>query len=189
MSRKIYWERTIVTTVLFVLLAVGGGLLMWGSSFAKNYVHDQLVEQKISFPAKGSPGFDAKTFPGLQRYAGQAVDNGPKAKAFANQYIKVHLQETTPQHYTYSQASTASRANPSDTKLAAAVQTLFRGETLRGLLLNAWGWSVVGSIAGWTAWGAFAGAALVLFALIMGLTHPAWVGVEREEESKVRLAA
>jgi hypothetical protein len=189
MSRKIYWERTIVTSVLFLLLAVGGGLLMWGGSFARGYVHDQLAEQKITFPAKGSPGFDAKTYPGLQRYAGQAVDNGPKAKAYANQYIKVHLAEMTPTHMTYSQASTASRANPTDTKLAAAVQNLFRGETLRGLLLNAWGWSVVGSIAGFTAWAAFAGAALTLVALFFGLTHPALAGVEAEEDRKVRLAA
>jgi hypothetical protein len=189
MSRKIYWERTIVTSVLFLLLAIGGGLLMWGSNFAHNYVHDQLAEQKISFPAKGSAGFDAKTYPGLQRYAGQAVDNGPKAKAFANQYIKVHLYEATPQHYTYSQASTASRANPKDTALANTVQTLFRGETLRGLLLNAWGWSVVGSIAGWTAWGAFAGAAMVLFALILGLTHPRWASLGAEEKAEVRMAA
>jgi len=189
MSRKVYWERAIVTSVLFLLLAIGGGLLMWGANFSHNYVHDQLVEQKITFPAKGSPGFDAKTYPGLQQYAGQTVDNGPKAKAFANEYIKVHLAETTPQHYTYSQASTISRANPSDTKMAAAVQTLFRGETLRGLLLNAWGWSVVGTIAGYSAWGAFAGAALVLVALIMGLAHPRWAGADIESESTVRLAA
>lgn len=190
-SKRIYWERTAVTTVLFLLLAIGGGLLLWGSNFSKNYVHDQLVAQKITFPAKGSAGFDAKEFPGLQRYAGQTVDNGPKAKAFANQYIKAHLDALTPTHMTYSEASAASRANPTDTKLAANVQTLFRGETLRGLLLNAWGWSVVGSIAGYTAFGAFAGAAIVLLALIYGLTHPelAMVADDKRERESVKMAA
>ena len=48
-------------------------------------VHDQLAEQKIQFPPKGSPALDPKEFPGLQRYAGEGVDNGPKAKAYADQ--------------------------------------------------------------------------------------------------------
>lgn len=187
--RRTYWIRATVTSVLFLLLAVGGGLLMWGSNFSKDYVHDQLVAQKIFFPAKGAQGFSAKEFPGLQKYAGQQVDNGPKAKAYANQYIGAHLKATN-NGKTYSETSAASRANPSDTKLAAAVQTLFRGETLRGLLLNAWGWSVVGSIAGYAAWGAFAGAAIVLVALIFGLTHPEMAGVRKGEgEEPIRLAA
>src|SRR4051794_13831027 len=96
--RVIHWLKTvpalaIIGSILFLVLAIGGGLLLWGSNFANNMVHDQLSEQKISFPAKGSPGFDAKTYPGLQQYAGQSVDNGVKAKAYANEYIKVHLSE------------------------------------------------------------------------------------------------
>ena len=164
-------RRAIVEAVIVLVLAVGGGLLAWGGSFATDMVHDQLADQRISFPEKGSPGFDAKEYPGLQQYAGQMVDNGPKAKAYANEYIKVHLQATAGGK-TYSEVSSLSRANPTDTKLAGQVQTLFRGETLRGLLLYAWGWSVVGSIALLTAWAAFAGAAVVLMALIYGLVRP-----------------
>ena len=89
MLTKAHTRRTAVELVLFLLLAVGGGLLFWGGSFAKNMVHDQLNDQKISFPAKGTPALDPKEFPGLQRYAGQAVDNGPKAKAYAE---PVHRQ-------------------------------------------------------------------------------------------------
>jgi len=164
-------RRAVAAAVLFLVLAIGGSLLYWGGSFAHNMVHDQLVDQKISFPAKGSAGFDAKEFPGLQRYAGQLVDNGPKAKAFANQYIAAHLK-TTNNGKTYSETSAESRANPNDAAMAAKVQTLFRGETLRGLLLYAWGWSVVGSIALWTAYGAFIGALIVLAALIYGFVRP-----------------
>jgi hypothetical protein len=130
-------------------------------------VHNQLTEQKISFPAKGSPGLDPKEFPGLQRYAGQTVDSGPKAKAYADQFIAVHLKGIGGGQ-TYSQVSAASLADPTNTKLAGEVQTLFRGETLRGLLLYAWGWSVVGEIALWVAYAAMLGAASVLLALIAG---------------------
>ena len=97
-------------------------------------VHDQLMDQKISFPAKGTPSLDPKEFPGLQRYAGQRVDSGPKAKAYANQFIAKHL-ETIAGGKTYSEVSALAQANPTDAKLAAQAQTLFRGETLRGLLL------------------------------------------------------
>ncbi|MBV8161455.1 MAG: hypothetical protein JO265_11080, partial [Acidimicrobiia bacterium] len=99
-------RRLVVEVVLFMLLAVGGGLLFWGSNFAHNMVHNQLADQKISFPAKGSPALDPKEFPGLQRYAGQAVDNGPKAKAYADQFIAAHLKSVAGGK-TYSQVSTA----------------------------------------------------------------------------------
>ena len=164
-------RRAAVEAVLAVVLLVGGGLLLWGGNFAAGMVHDQLGAQKISFPAKGAANFDAKTYPGLQQYAGQAVDNGPKAKAYANEFIAVHLQKTGGGQ-TYSQLSAKAQQNPTDTKLAAQVQTMFRGETLRGLLLYAWGWSVVGHIASIVAWAAFAGAAVVLLALAYGLLRP-----------------
>src|SRR5262249_885751 len=145
---KVHTRRAAVELVLFLLLAVGGGLLMWGSNFATNMVHDQLAAQKIVFPPKGSEGLSPKEFPGLQRYAGQAVDNGPKAKACADQFIATHLKGVAGGQ-TYSQVSAASLADPTNTKLAGQAQTLFRGETLRGLLLYAWGWSVVAMIAFW----------------------------------------
>jgi hypothetical protein len=166
------WLRTVPTlviigSVLFLVLSIGSGLLLWGSGFAHHMVHSQLSEQQITFPPKGSAGLDPKEFPGLQRYAGQAVDNGAKAKAYADQFIKVHL-EGIAGGKTYSQVSAASLANPNDAKLAGQTQTLFRGETLRGLLLYAWGWSVVGEIAYWVGLGALLGAIAVLLALALG---------------------
>lgn len=166
------WLRTVPTlviigSVLFLVLSVGSGLLLWGSGFAHDMVHNQLSEQKIQFPPKGSAGLDPAEFPGLQRYAGQAVDNGPKAKAYADQFIKVHLKGVA-NGQTYSEVSSQSLAHPDDTALAGKVQTLFRGETLRGLLLYAWGWSVVGQIAYWTGLAAALGALVVLFALGLG---------------------
>jgi hypothetical protein len=165
------WLKTvpslaIIGAILFLVLSVGGGLLLWGSNFAHNMVHNQLSDQKISFPPKGE-ALDAKEFPGLQRYAGQAVDNGPKAKAYADQFIKAHLAAVA-DGKTYSEVSSLSRAKPDDEALAGQVQTLFRGETLRGLLLYAWGWSVVGMIAFWTGLAALLGALGVLGALMLG---------------------
>ena len=170
MLKKMHTRTAAVEAVLFLVLVIGGSLLIWGSNFGTNMVHDQLSAQKISFPAKGSPGLDPAEFPGLQRYAGQAVDNGPKAKAYADQFIAAHLKAASGGK-TYSEVSSAAQKAPTDAKLAAQVQTLFRGETLRGLLLYAWGWSVVSHIAGLAAYAAFAGALVVLAALVSGILH------------------
>jgi len=157
----------IIGAILFFVLAVGGTLLLWGSNFADNMVHDQLAAQKIVFPQKGAANFSPQEFPGLQQYAGQSVDNGPKAKAYANQFIAKHLVGIGGGK-TYSELSAQSLANPNDAKLAATVQTMFRGETLRGLLLYAWGWSVVGMIAYWVGIAAWLGAIGVAGALVLG---------------------
>jgi hypothetical protein len=169
--RATNWFKTVpalvlIGSMLFLVLAVGGGLLLWGSNFANNMVHNQLSEQKIVFPPKG-PALDAKEFPGLQKYAGQTVDNGPKAKAYADQFIKVHLKQIAGGK-TYSEVSAQSRANPDDKALEGQVQTLFRGETLRGLLLNVWGWATVGAIAYWVGIAALLGAIAVFGALVLG---------------------
>lgn len=156
-----------VGVVLFLVLAVSSGLLMWGANFGKTMVSDQLAEQRITFPAAGSPALNPAEFPGLQQYAGQVVDSGPKAKAYANEFIAVHLDKIG-RGKTYSEVSAAAQAAPTDAALAAQAQTLFRGETLRGLLLYAWGWSVVATIAGWVAIAALAGAVAVLAGLIAG---------------------
>ena len=158
---------TIIGSVLFLVLSVGSGLLLWGSGFAHNMVHDQLSQQQIQFPAKGSAALDPKEFPGLQRYAGQVVDSGPKAKAYANEFIAVHLKGIG-HGQTYSQVSAQAQAHPNDAALAAETQTLFRGETLRGLLLYAWGWSVVGEIAYLVGIAAAIGAIVVLLGLALG---------------------
>jgi hypothetical protein len=188
MTKKMHTRAAAVEVTLFLLLSVGGGLLFWGSHFAGNMVHSQLVAEKIQFPAKGSPGLDPQEFPGLQRYAGQLVDNGPKAKAYANQFIATHLKGIAGGK-TYSEVSAAALANPTDTKLAGQANTLFRGETLRGLLLYAWGWSVVGRIAFWTALAAFAGALVVAAALVFGLARPEAPAVATAETEVARLAA
>jgi hypothetical protein len=157
--------RRVVEVVLTLVLGVGAGLLFYGSHFGLDMVHTQLAAQDISFPAAGTPALDPATFPDLQQYAGQKVDDGPKAKAYANGFINRHLAEVA-DGQTYSQVSTASQADPTNAKLTAQVATLFKGETLRGLLLYAWGWSVVSTIALYAAFAALLGFLIMLVVTI-----------------------
>jgi len=157
--------RRVVEVMLTLILAVGGGLLLYGSHFGLDMVHSQLDSQNISFPAKGTAALNPAEFPGLQQYAGQKVDTGPEAKAYANQFIAVHLKAVAGGQ-TYSEVSAASIAAPTNATLTGEVATLFKGETLRGLLLYAWGWSVVSTLALYAAIAALIGAAVMLLVTI-----------------------
>ena len=157
--------RRVVEVILTLILGVGAGLLFYGSHFGLDMVHSQLAAQSISFPAAGSPALDPSTYPDLQQYAGQAVDTGPKAKAYANGFINRHLAEVA-DGQTYSQVSAASQADPTNAALTAQVATLFKGETLRGLLLYAWGWSVISTIALYAAIAASLGFVVMLLVTI-----------------------
>lgn len=119
-----------------------GIIAVVGGNYAKNVVHDQLVPQKIVFPAADSPAL----LPGVKQYAGQQLVNGSQAKAYANDFINVHLSKVAAGQ-TYAQVSAAAIAAPTNAKLAEEKATLFQGETLRSILLSAWGWSLVGTIA------------------------------------------
>lgn len=140
-------------------MLIAGVLALVGGSYAHSVVRDQLAPQKIHFAPASSPELPAN----IKQYAGKAVLDGSTARVFANQYIAVHLNAIAGGQ-TYAQVSAQSLANPTNTKLAQQAQTLFRGETLRGLLLNAWGWSVVGTVALAAGW-ALLGLGLILFAL------------------------
>jgi hypothetical protein len=123
-------------------IIIVGVIAMVGGSYGKKVVHDQLVPQKIFFPAAGSPAL----LPGIKQYAGQQLTTGAQAKAYANNFINVHLSEVAGGQ-TYAQVSAAAIAAPKNPKLAEEKATLFQGETLRSILLTAWGWSLVGAIA------------------------------------------
>ena len=161
---------TLTGLVLAVILAVAGGLLAWGNSFVNSQVHDQLAAQKIFFPAANSEGLPAKEFPDLQQYGGQQLLTGDQAKAYADQYIAVHIKQIGGGK-TYAELSAVSRANPTDATAKATVDTVFRGETLRGLLLNAYAFGTMGRIAGYAAIASFIGAALLLALVVLGFLH------------------
>ncbi|TAM91344.1 MAG: hypothetical protein EPN43_04435 [Jatrophihabitans sp.] len=113
----------------------------------------------------------------MQQYAGQQLLTGDQAGTYANHFIAVHLQEIGAGQ-TYSQLSAKSNANPTDQKLAGQVQTMFRGETLRGLLLNAFAFGKMATIAGIGAIVAYVAAALMFVLTGLGLWHAGRVSSE-----------
>jgi hypothetical protein len=159
--------------VLAVVLAVAGGLLLWGHNFVNDQVHTQLAAQKIIFPPAGSeaikslPAADAQA---MTTYGGQLMTNGAQAQTYADHFIAVHLREIGGGK-TYAQLSAAALANPKNTALAEQVQTIFRGETLRGLLLNAYGWWQMGQIMLISAFVAFGSAVVFLILSGLGFWH------------------
>ena len=157
--------------VLAAVLIVAGALLTWGHSFASGQVHSQLAAQKIFFPAAGSESLsDPAIKPYLTKYAGEQLTTGEQAKAYADHYIAVHLQKIGG-GLTYSELSSKAMANPDDTKLAATVNTVFKGETLRGLLLNAYAFGKFAQIALIASIASFAGAGLLLLLSALGYVH------------------
>jgi hypothetical protein len=164
---------------LAAVLVVAGSLLFWAHNFVDNEVHSQLAAQQIYFPAKGSEAIAGADYAPIRKYAGQQLTTGAQAKAYADHYIGVHLQKIGGGK-TYSQLSTQAQANPTDTKLAGTVQTMFRGETLRGLLLNAYAFGTMGAIAGIAAIAAFLAAAVMLVLGLLGLRHSRRVPVTEE---------
>ncbi len=157
--------------VLAVVLLAAGGMLTWAHGFVHDQVTTQLSAQQITFPAKGSESLaDPAVKPYLTQYAGQELTTGAQARAYADHYIAVHL-DGIGGGKTYSQLSEESRANPDDQELAGQVATTFKGETLRGLLLNAYAFDTMATVAGIAAFVAFGGAALLLLLSVLGFIH------------------
>jgi hypothetical protein len=168
MNSGLRWRVFVLQVGLIGILAFVSGFAFWASSFATGQVHDNLAAQQIIFPAANSPAITslpAADAAAMRVYAGQQMTTGAQAETYADHFIAVHLREIAGGQ-TYSQVSTAAQADPTNTKLAGQVQTLFRGETLRGLLLNSYGWSQIGQYAFSAAVGLAIAAGAVLLAFL-----------------------
>jgi hypothetical protein len=159
--------------LLVAVLIVAGALLTWGHSYASNQVTSQLSAQKIVFPTTTSPEF--KILPAANRaqmakYAGQPMTTGAQAEVYADYFIARHLY-LIGGGKTYSQLSAESLAQPNNTALAAQVQTVFRGTTLRSMLLEAYGFWTFAQIALIGAIAAYAAAGLLLLLSVFGFVH------------------
>ena len=191
MNKEIRWRILTLQAMLVLILAGASGFLFYEGSFVTGMVHDQLVAQQIFFPGtdqiKTGGSLDPAKFSAeIRNYAGQQVDNGDKARVYANDFINVHLQGVAAGQ-TYSQVSSASSkvnaqlaATPVTDPSYAALQTqaatlagqkttLFMGEMLRGTLLNSWGWWTVGVYTTYAAVGLMIAALAVLVALVYEL--------------------
>ena len=155
---------------LAVTLVVAGGLLTWSHSFIGNEVHTQLAAQQIFFPPANSKAVAAPEFAAMRPYGGQQLTTGAQAEVYADHFIANHLKEIGGGK-TYAQLSALSIAQPKNTVLTGEVATVFKGETLRGLLLNAYAFGTMGTIAGIAAIAAFIAAAVMLVLSGLGLVH------------------
>jgi hypothetical protein len=174
-----------VVTAAFV---VAGALLLWGANFAGDYVDDELTSQNIYFPPAAALEEEGRD--DLVKYAEELVNTGPEAEAYAS-FIDGHLQEIAdgatyadlgaPQREAAAAVETATAEGADEATVADLEEelatitgqrdTLFKGETLRGLLLTAYAWDTVGSIALYAAIAAFLAGIVMLALVVLGLFH------------------
>jgi hypothetical protein len=171
-----------------VLMLAAGALLLWGSAYIHNTVTSQLSAQQVYFPPaaafahpRAGTEITPSMIPSVSQYAGQQLLTGQQAETYANNFIAVHLQEIGAGK-TYAQLSAEAMAlpatSPKYTAVQAQVQTVFRGDTLRSMLLNAFGWWKVSQITYILSLAAFGLGAIAAAAGSFGL---AWSGFRREE--------
>ena len=163
--------------VVVAVLVVAGSLLTWGTHYIDANVHNQLAAQQIYFPpasafahAKAGTEITPSMIPVVSQYAGQQLTTGAQAEVYADHFIAVHLSEM-PYGGVYAKASAAALASPTNTAIAGEVATIFKGTTLRGLLLEAYGFGQMGQIAGDAALASFLLAGLMLLLVGFGLLH------------------
>lgn len=158
--------------ILTVVLVLAGILLLWGGSFAKDTVSQQLAVQNIAFDEDPS-----SLPPELVEWAGVAVVDGDSAKAYSD-LIAVHIADSTG-GLSYSEVSgqwfadgkPGPAANQNEPTSYDLRMTAFMGESLRGLLLNAYAFWTIGSIAVIAAYVMFGLSALMLVLTILGFNH------------------
>ncbi|MGH9276230.1 MAG: hypothetical protein ACRDZU_16420, partial [Acidimicrobiales bacterium] len=174
--------------VAAVVMVAAGGLLTWGANFSNDYVHDELASQNIAFPPAAALEEEGRT--DLLKFAGATVDTGTEAEGYAS-FINGHLEGIAdgqtyadlggPERAAKAAVEEATASGASEAKIAELQgeadaisgqrNTLFKGETLRGLLLSAFAWSTIGRIAGIAATVAFVGAAAMVLLVLFGLRH------------------
>lgn len=173
---------TIVGVGLSVFLFVAAALMNWGYSFTNNTVKSQLSAQKITMPgATGDAKENASTTAFFKDNGGKLMTNGKQAQMYADHFIAFHLSNMP----TYAAASTANRsataalaADPTNADLqakadsaASTVETVFKGESLRGMLLNAYAFWQIGQIAKIGALASLVGGFLLLILSVAGWVH------------------
>ena len=189
MNRKV-WDQLVSTAalVIAVVMLFVGAAAIYGGNFGQNNVKDRLTPEQVQFPPADAMTPEELTSVGA--FAGQQVTTGPQAEAFAR-YIQGHLALVN-EGKTYSQTSAAARVEGLDPQTAADLQvkadTLFKGETLRSILLNAYGWWTVATIALYAGYVMVIAGIVMLVLSILGFRHAkkaaTAVGAEMETTTK-----
>jgi hypothetical protein len=177
MNRKT-WDKLVSSAgiVVAIVLVVLGGLAVYGGNFGRNSVQDRLTPEKVAFPPYEAMTPEEQASVG--QFAGQTVDTGPEAQAFAT-FIAGHLTFVN-DGKTYAETSAAARVDGLDPRTAADLQakadTLFKGETLRSIMLNAYGWWTVATIALYAGWLMIVAGIVLGVLAIFGFIHAGRVG-------------
>ena len=189
MSRTVY---SALAKVFAIVLVVIGAAAIYGGNFAHGYVTDQLSQEKISMPTQ--EGIDnlssEESKAALTPYIGQELTTGPQAKAFANHYIWEHMMAASGGK-TYEEVSGEYMAATKDSSVSAddlaamgqLRQTMFMGDTLRGMLLSAYGWWLLGSI------GIYAGIGAIIGGVILAILGWGVLRTKADETVKAATAA
>ena len=191
MNRDIRWRIISLQAVMVVVLA-GAAIFAFGmGNFTTSQIRDELTAQQVSFPGadqiKAGGALDPATFSQeIRDQAGKQVTDGNQARIYANDFLAVHLKGIAG-GLTYAtvgtkisalkaQAATMSQTDPAYadlqnqiTTLTAARETLFKGESLRSMLLNAYGWWTIGTYTTYAGIGLILVALAVLGALVFEL--------------------
>ena len=181
MNAAIRWRILVLQVVALFALILGTLGAYTAYSFTTTQIHDQLAPQQIFFPKDAASGLPDT----LKQYAGQQVLTGEQAHAYAEKFIGLHLSEIGQDHpYSYwsgkaiaDRAAAAAATDPTikDQLTAQAAKeqgtadTLFKGETLKGLLNEAYAFSVFGQIAFYATIGLGLAGLVVLGALLFEL--------------------
>ena len=171
------------------LLGVLGLVMTSNASFAKTYVHDQMSEQNISFKTADTLTDEEKQSTCLVKYAGQPLTTGKQAECYANDFIGLHVKAMA-DGQTYADLGEPQSALRAQVKAAEASgdpgladlqkqladvtaqrESVFKGETLRGLLLTSYGFSVFGVKGERAATVAYLVAGLLALLAIAGFIH------------------
>ena len=173
---------------LAMVLFVAGALLTWGSSFAQDYVGDELAAQAITFPPAADLEEEGRD--DLLDYADEQVTTGAEAEAYAS-YIAGHVEEIGggqtyaelggPQFAAEAALNEAIAADAPTAEIATLQEeydgivgqrdSMFRGEVLRGALLSTFAWDTIGVIAGYAAIAAFLGGLVMAALVAIGALH------------------
>ena len=174
LDKLVSWTGVAIAAVLLI----AGGLLTWANAFIGDQVHEQLTMQGITMPEGDAlADLSDEDAAALEEYAGSALDTGPEAKAYADHYILAHMNAASDGR-TYQEVSSEflalddeAKASEEGQALAGLRQTLFMGNTLRGLLLYGSDFATMGTIAGYGAIAAFLGAFVLLALAQLGIRH------------------
>ena len=175
-----------IALALAALLAVLGAVMRSNADFAHGEVTRQLAAQRITFKPLEALTDQERRAPCLVAYAGRPLTTGEQAKCYADHFIGAHLKAVAGGR-TFAEmrevqndlrariAEAQARNDPSVADLQRQLdeanrqrQTLFEGESNRGLLLTSYGFAMLGTKADQAATAAFAAAAILL--VVAGLS-------------------